>query len=264
MTGARRRATESPNGRTAGRTGRILVAEDEGDVAELIRYTLVKEGYEVTVVVTGADALRQAREAHPDLILLDLMIPQLNGWEVCRRLKQDQATRAIPVIMVTARVEEGDKVLGFEMGADDYVTKPFSTRELVARMKAVVRRSKPPDHEERRDRLKAGDLLIDRQRFEVTVGGQPVGLTPKEFDLLATLVAAPGRVFGRDELLDLVWGQDGFVEPRTVDVHVARLRGKFVTAKLPPPGIDTVRGVGYRFRESEASRAGVSPIVTRS
>ena len=264
MTGARRRATESPNGRTAGRTGRILVAEDEGDVAELIRYTLVKEGYEVTVVVTGADALRQAREAHPDLILLDLMIPQLNGWEVCRRLKQDQATRAIPVIMVTARVEEGDKVLGFEMGADDYVTKPFSTRELVARMKAVVRRSKPPDHEERRDRLKAGDLLIDRQRFEVTVGGQPVGLTPKEFDLLATLVAAPGRVFGRDELLDLVWGQDGFVEPRTVDVHVARLRGKFVTAKLPSPGIDTVRGVGYRFREPEASRAGGSPILTRS
>ena len=264
MTGARRRATESPNGRTAGCTGRILVAEDEGDVAELIRYTLVKEGYEVTVVVTGADALRQAREAHPDLILLDLMIPQLNGWEVCRRLKQDQATRAIPVIMVTARVEEGDKVLGFEMGADDYVTKPFSTRELVARMKAVVRRSKPPDHEEKRYRLKAGDLLIDRQRFEVTVGGQPVGLTPKEFDLLATLVAEPGRVFGRDELLDLVWGQDGFVEPRTVDVHVARLRGKFVTAKLPPPGIDTVRGVGYRFRESEASRAGVSPIVTRS
>ena len=264
MTGARRRATESPNGRTAGRTGRILVAEDEGDVAELIRYTLVKEGYEVTVVVTGADALRQAREAHPDLILLDLMIPQLNGWEVCRRLKQDQATRAIPVIMVTARVEEGDKVLGFEMGADDYVTKPFSTRELVARMKAVVRRSKPPDHEERRDRLKAGDLLIDRQRFEVTVGGQPVGLTPKEFDLLATLVAEPGRVFGRDELLDLVWGQDGFVEPRTVDVHVARLRGKFVTAKLPSPGIDTVRGVGYRFREPEASRAGGSPILTRS
>ena len=257
MIGARRRAAETENGGgpAIARARRILLAEDEKDVAELIRYTLTKEGYDVTLVTNGAEALRQTREIRPDLVLLDLMIPQLNGWEVCRRLKQDAATRAIPVIMVTARVEEGDKVLGFEMGADDYVTKPFSTRELVARIRAVVRRSKPAELETKQHRLKAGDLLIDRHRFEVTVGGRPVPLTPKEFALLATLVAEPGRVFGRDELLDLVWGQDGFVEPRTVDVHVARLRGKFVAAKLPPPGVDTVRGVGYRFREPGEDRS---------
>jgi two-component system alkaline phosphatase synthesis response regulator PhoP len=230
-------------------TARILVAEDERDVAELIRYTLDREGFEVVVATNGADALREARDSRPDLVLLDLMLPQVNGWELCRRLKQDPATRALPVIMLTARSEEGDKVLGFELGADDYVTKPFSTRELVARVRAVVRRARPPGAEERRHRIKVGDLLVDRQRFEVTVGGRAVALTPKEFELLATLAAEPGRVFGRDELLDMVWGRDGFVEPRTVDVHLARLRAKFVAARLPEPGIETVRGVGYRFRE---------------
>ena len=241
--------------------GRVVVAEDERDVAELIRHTLTRERYEVVVAGTGTEALRQARELKPDLILLDLMIPQLNGWEVCRRLKQDPATRAIPVIMVTARAEEGDKVLGFELGADDYVTKPFSTRELVARIRAVVRRSQPADRHAPKTRVEAGDLLIDRQRFEVTMGGRPVELTPKEFQLLVTLASEPGRVFGRDELLDLVWGQDGFVEPRTVDVHLARLRGKFSEAGLPDPGVDTVRGVGYRFRESGPGRR--NGIVTR-
>lgn len=253
------RITGDASEMTAGRSGdaitrrptaRILVAEDERDVAELIRYTLAREGFEVVVATNGADALRQARDSRPDLVLLDLMLPQVNGWELCRRLKQDPATRGLPVIMVTARAEEGDKVLGFEVGADDYVTKPFSTRELVARVRAVVRRTRPVEAEERRNRIKVGDLLIDRQRFEVTVGGRPVGLTPKEFELLATLAAEPGRVYGRDELLDLVWGRDGFVEPRTVDVHLARLRAKFVTARLPEPAIETVRGVGYRYRES--------------
>jgi DNA-binding response OmpR family regulator len=229
---------------------RVLVAEDERDVAELIRYTLAREGFDVILASNGADALRLVRENLPDLVLLDLMLPQVNGWELCRRLKQDPATRALPVIIVTARAEEGDKVLGFEVGADDYVTKPFSTRELVARVRAVVRRTRPPETEERRLRIKVGDLVVDRQRFEVTVGGRAVGLTPKEFELLATLAAEPGRVYGRDELLDLVWGRDGFVEPRTVDVHLARLRAKFVAARLPEPGIETVRGVGYRYRES--------------
>ena len=245
-----RRPAEGPGRRPA---ARVLVAEDERDVAELIRYTLTREGFEVIIATNGADALRQAQEARPDLVLLDLMLPQVNGWELCRRLKQDPATRAVPVIMLTARSEEGDKVLGFELGADDYVTKPFSTRELVARVRAVVRRTRPPETEERRHRIKVGDLLVDRQRFEVTVGGQPVGLTPKEFELLATLAAEPGRVYGRDELLDLVWGRDGFVEPRTVDVHLARLRAKFVAARLPEPAIETVRGVGYRYREAGRS-----------
>jgi len=222
--------------------------EDEADVAEMIRYNLGKEGYDVRLAGNGMDALRLAKEAKPDLILLDIMVPQLNGWEICRRLKQDRETVAIPVIMVTGRVEEGDKVLGFEMGADDYVTKPFSPRELLARVRAVTRRGRRGDADGAQV-LRAGDLEIDRQRFEVKMKGRLVELTRKEFDLLATLIRTPGRVFGREDLLDLVWGQDGFVEPRTVDVHVARLRAKFTAARVSEPGIETVRGVGYRFRE---------------
>jgi DNA-binding response OmpR family regulator len=169
---------------------------------------------------------------------------------VCRRLKSDPATQSIPIIMVTGRVEEGDKVLGFELGADDYVTKPFSPRELIARVRAVARRGKSAAASERKLRLRIGDLEIDRERFEVRMSGKPVELTRKEFELLATLVATPGRVFGREELLDLVWGRDGFVEPRTVDVHLARMRGKFLAARLMAPAVETVRGVGYRFREN--------------
>jgi DNA-binding response OmpR family regulator len=251
MAASRRRTTE-PSGAAPGQPlGRVLVVEDEQDVAELIRYNLSKEGYEVRLSGNGADALRQAREARPELILLDIMVPQLNGWEVCRRLKQDPETRGIPVIMVTGRAEEGDKVLGFEMGADDYVTKPFSPRELIARVRAVMRRGQPAGGREAKHYLKAGELEIDRHRFEVKMKGTVVELTRKEFELLAALVGTPGRVFGREELLDLVWGRDGFVEPRTVDVHVARLRAKFTGARLPAPGIETVRGVGYRFRGPE-------------
>ena len=232
--------------------GRILVVEDERDVAELLRYNLAKDGYDVVVAATGSDAVKQAHEVHPDVVLLDIMVPQLNGWEICRRLKQDAETRAIPVIMVTGRVEEGDKVLGFEVGADDYVTKPFSPRELLARIRAVARRGRldPPG---RKTQLKVGDLEIDRQRFEVRMKGRAITLTPKEFELLALLANAPGRVFGRDELLDAVWGRDGFVEPRTVDVHMARLRRKFTAARVPVPGVETVRGVGYRFRDPVTS-----------
>jgi len=231
--------------------GRILVVEDERDVAELIRYNLSREGYDVRVAFNGSDALKRVREARPDVILLDLMVPEVNGWEVCRRIKQDPETRGVQVIMVSGRVEEGDKVLGFEMGADDYVAKPFSPRELLARVRAVLRRGEPTDR--KKHHLRAGELTIDRQRFEVTCQGCPVELTPKEFELLATLVGEEGRVYRRDELLDLIWGQDGFVEPRTVDVHVARLRGKFKTGTLPGLGVETVRGVGYRFREPEKS-----------
>jgi DNA-binding response OmpR family regulator len=231
------------------RLGRVLLVEDEGDVAELIRYNLAKEGYDVVLTANGNEALRLAREHRPDVLLLDIMVPQLNGWEVCRRLKKDPELASIPVIMVSGRVEEGDKVLGFEVGADDYVTKPSSPRELIARVRAVLRRGRQVDAMEKKASLKVGDLEIDRYRFEVRMKNRPVELTPKEFELLATLVGAPGRVFGREELLDLVWGRDGFVEPRTVDVHVARLRGKFAAARLEEPGIETVRGVGYRFRD---------------
>jgi len=247
MAGSRRGGLDKP-GAGAGRVGKVLVVEDEPDVAEMIRYNLGKEGYDVRLAAHGTEALRQVKEARPDVILLDIMVPHLNGWEICRRLKQDRETQAIPVIMVTGRVEEGDKVLGFEMGADDYVTKPFSPRELVARVRAVSRRGRTTEDLTGQP-VRAGDLEIDRQRFEVKMKGRLVELTRKEFDLLAALVRAPGRVFGREELLDLVWGQDGFVEPRTVDVHVARLRAKFLVARASEPGIETVRGVGYRFRE---------------
>jgi DNA-binding response OmpR family regulator len=231
------------------RLGRVLLVEDEPDVAELVRLNLVREGYEVVVAGNGKDALSRAREAQPDVILLDVILPGMDGWDVCRQLRQDPGARTIPVIMVTARVDEGDRVRGFELGADDYVTKPFSPRELVARVRAVLRRSQAAEVAGKRHYLRSGDLEIDRQRFEVRMKGRAIELTPKEFELLATLVGSPGRVFGREELLDLVWGRDGFVEPRTVDVHVARLRAKFVVAKLQPPGIETVRGVGYRLRD---------------
>src|SRR2546422_9645053 len=234
------------------RLGRVLLVEDEQDVAELIRYNLTKEGYDVVLSGNGNDAIRFAREHRPDVILLDIMVPHLNGWEVCRRLKKDPDLAPIPVIMVSGRVEEGDKVLGFEVGADDYVTKPFSPRELIARIRAVLRRGRPADAKEKKASLKAGDLEIDGYRVEVRRRGRQVELTPKEFELLATLVGTPGRVFGREELLDIVWGRDGFVEPRTVDVHVARLRGKFTAAKVEEPGVETVRGVGYRFRDSKS------------
>src|SRR6266851_6036296 len=205
----RRRTSESAPPASPKSGHRVLVVEDEQDVAELIRYNLAKEGYDVALVGNGADALKRARESKPEVILLDIMVPQLNGWEVCRRLKQDPETRGIPVIMVTGRVEEGDKVLGFEMGADDYVTKPFSPRELVARVRAVSRRGRLGEDATSQP-VRAGELEIDRQRFEVKMKGRLVELTRKEFDLLSALVRAPGRVFGREELLDLVWGQDGF------------------------------------------------------
>jgi two-component system alkaline phosphatase synthesis response regulator PhoP len=249
MTSSPRRSPELRNAGSPPPLGTVLVVEDEPDVAELIRYHLAKEGYDVRLAASGGDAVKCAHSLQPDLILLDIMVPQLNGWEVCRRLKQDPETRGLPVIMVTGRVEEGDKVLGFEVGADDYVTKPFSPRELVARVRAVARRGKQTEWPGTVRRLRMGDLQIDRRRFEVTMRGSAVELTRKEFEVLAALVASPGRVFGREELLDLVWGREGFVEPRTVDVHLARLRAKFTSAQLPPPEIETVRGVGYRFRD---------------
>ena len=232
---------------------RILVVEDEQDVAEVLRFHLTKDGYEVVVVPTGTAALKLAHDLRPELILLDIMVPQLNGWDVCRRLKADTETHAIPIIMLTACGEEIDRLLGFELGADDYVTKPFSPRELIARVRAVVRRAGHDAVLDAKTYLRAGDLEIDRHRFEVRMQGKTVELTPREFDLLAVLAGAPGRVFGRGALLDLVWGQDGFVEPRTVDVHLARLRAKFSAADVPMPPIETVRGVGYRLSDDPSS-----------
>ncbi len=235
------------------RAGRVLVVEDERDVAELIRYHLAKDGYAVLVAPTGGEVVRRARDARPDVILLDVMLPQVNGWDVCRQLKEEADTRMIPVILVTGRVDEADKVLGFELGAEDYVTKPFSPRELLARIRAVLRRGATPGARDAQRRLTIGELEIDRDRVAVTLRGRAVVVTPKEFDLLVTLASVPGRVFRRDELLDRVWG-DGFVAPRTVDVHLARLRAKLAAASAGTPPVETVRGVGYRVREPGGAR----------
>ena len=177
-----------------------------------------------------ARALELVDSAAPRLLVLDVGLPgPLDGFDVCRRVRSRPATSSLPILMLTARDDEVDRVLGLELGADDYVTKPFSPRELVARVRAVVRRGRG-DNGERKTHLRIGDLEIDRRRFEVRLQGRVVELTPKEFELLAILAGSPGRVFGREELLDAVWGRDGFVEPRTVDVHVARLRAKFTAA----------------------------------
>jgi DNA-binding response OmpR family regulator len=251
MAAARARTPEPENRPPAPRDRpRALVVEDEPDVAALIEHHLGGEGYDVTIVDNGADAIRVAHERPHDLVVLDLMIPRLNGWEVCRRLRQSPETAGVPIVMVTGRAEEGDKILGFELGADDYLTKPFSPRELVARVRAIARRRRQ-DAAGRRH-IAIGPLEIDRDRFEVRMKGRAVDLTRIEFELLAVLAGSPGRVFGREALLDLVWGRAQYVEPRTVDVHFARLRAKFTAARLPVPPVEAVRGVGYRYREARS------------
>ena len=222
---------------------RVLIVEDEPDIRELLVFHLEREGYQITKARSGVEAVRLAHTAPPDLVLLDLMLPEMDGLEVCRRLRRDPVTQAIPIVMLTARGDEVDRVLGLELGADDYVVKPFSPRELVARIRAVLRRARPLPGVAP---LTAGRLSIDPAAHTVTVGGAPVTLTRKEFDLLRALVEARGRVLSREFLLDHVWGYTaaGEIESRTVDVHVRRLR-----QKLGPEGrrIGTVTGVGYRL-----------------
>ena len=222
---------------------RVLIVEDEPDIRELVVHHLKREGYQVAAAASGEEALRQVREAPPDLVLLDLMMPAMDGLEVCRRLRQDPATAALPIVMLTAKGDEVDRVLGLEIGADDYVVKPFSPKELLARVRAVLRRSRPAPGAAP---VTIGSLTIDSGTHTVSVGGDVAALTPKEFDLLRALVDARGRVLSRDFLLDRVWGYSraSEIESRTVDVHVRRLR-----VKLGPEGrrILTIKGVGYRL-----------------
>lgn len=220
----------------------ILIVEDEKDIVKMLDYNLKKEGYKVIVADDGEDALDLAKSKSPDLILLDLMLPGLDGLEVCKELKNERKTRPIPVIMLTAKAQESDKVIGLELGADDYVTKPFSPRELIARIKAVLRRGK----EKLPEVIKIGDLGLDFSKIEVTVKGRPVELTSKEFELLKTLIQAKGRVLSRDYLLDNVWGFNHAIEieTRTVDVHIRTLRKKLKSAAKY---IITVKNYGYRF-----------------
>jgi DNA-binding response OmpR family regulator len=222
----------------------VLLVEDERDIADLVRYHVEKAGMRVVYAADGGTALRLARAELPDVVVLDLMLPGLDGLEVCRQLRREAATRRLPIIMLTARGEEVDRVVGLELGADDYVVKPFSPRELIARIRAVLRRSDGPVPEPT-GRV-TGELQVDEARHAVTVGGRPVELTAKEFGLLAALMRADGRVLGREQLLETVWGYGNAaeIESRTVDVHVRRLR-----AKLGPEArrIVTVKAVGYRF-----------------
>jgi two-component system alkaline phosphatase synthesis response regulator PhoP len=235
---------------------KVLIIEDERDVGELLAYNLSREGYQPFLAQEGTVGLQRSRECQPDLIILDLMLPGLDGWEVFRRLKRERATVHTPVIMLTARGDETDRVLGLELGADDYVTKPFSPRELMARIKAVLRRKDSEKDRSSPEVIQSGQLRIDRGRFEVTVNGRPTALTTKEFELLYALAANRGRVLTRDRLLDLVWGQEDFVEPRTVDVHITRLRAKLAGPSGSERYIETVRGIGYRFREHPMEGAG--------
>jgi DNA-binding response OmpR family regulator len=223
---------------------KILVVEDEPDVVEMLKRQLDRSGeYSTIVAVDGVGGLQFARSEAPALIVLDLMLPGMTGLEVCRLLKSGEATRQIPIIMLTAKAEEVDRIVGLEFGADDYVTKPFSPRELVLRIGAILRRAETPQTERM---LSAGDLLIDLERHEVRARGKLLTLTAVEFKLLSTLVQRRGRVQARDRLLQDVWGYDVAIDTRTVDTHVRRLR-----EKLGQRGelIETVRGFGYRFRE---------------
>jgi phosphate regulon transcriptional regulator PhoB len=223
----------------------ILVIEDEADLVELISYNLKKEGFNVDSAMDGETALSKIKKGRYDLVVLDLMLPGIQGMELCRILRSDPKTETLPIIMLTAKGEEVDKILGLEMGADDYITKPFSPRELVARVKAVLRRSlEKPSVEEV---LKAGELVIDKERYTVTIKGKPVKLSAKEFKLLLFLAERKGKVFNRERLLDAVWSDESFVEPRTVDVHVRRLRSQIEEDPAHPKYIKTLRGIGYFF-----------------
>jgi len=228
---------------------RILVVDDETDIVELIAYNLALEGYEIRKAGDGETALAIIRKEKPALIILDLMLPGIKGLDVCRAVRRDRATEAIPIIMLTAKGEDTDKVVGLEMGADDYMTKPFSVRELTARVRAVLRRSESRPHREAEpvETFAAGDIFLDYAACTVAVAGKKIELGPTEYRLLTFFTRHPGRVYSRDQLLERVWGDETFVEPRTVDVHISRLRAAIEKDKENPEYILTVRGLGYKF-----------------
>ncbi|MGU3494782.1 phosphate regulon transcriptional regulator PhoB [Xanthobacteraceae bacterium A53D] len=224
---------------------RILIIEDEEPLTLLLRYNLESEGYAVDNVARGDEAETRLRESVPDLVILDWMLPGLSGIELCRRLRTRPETERLPVIMLTARGEETERVRGLATGADDYVVKPFSVPELLARVRALLRRAKP---EHVATLLRAGDIELDRETHRVHRSGREIHLGPTEFRLLEFLMQSPGRVFSREQLLDGVWGQDVYIDERTVDVHVGRLRKAINRGRQPDP-IRTVRGAGYSFNE---------------
>ncbi|MGE5632868.1 MAG: response regulator [Caulobacteraceae bacterium] len=234
---------------------RILVIEDEINIQELLKYNLEKNGYKVTVVENGTDGLEEALRNVPDLILLDIMLPGLDGLEICKRLRMDKSTKKVPIFMLTARSEELDKVLGLELGADDYITKPFSVKELIARIRAAMRRIGDDTDGETAKAvdnliLSIRDIEIDCEKYEVRQAGEKVVLTLKEFELLKMLVENKGKVMTRDFLLEKIWGYDYMGETRTVDVHIRHLRQKIHDEEGSNQLIETIRGVGYRINSA--------------
>ncbi len=227
---------------------KILIVEDERDIVDLLRYNLKQENFEVDVVRNGADVLPRAVDNPPDLILLDLMLPEVDGLIVCRLLKNDPRTKKIPIIMLTAKTDEQDRVTGLELGADDYITKPFSPREVVLRINAVLRRLNTGNNDEDENQIETHGVVIDLNRHQVLTDDGAIDLTATEFKLITLFAKSPGRVFNRDILMDVIWEQEYYGIDRTVDTHVSRLRRKL--GKLGKH-IETVYGVGYRLKEEK-------------
>jgi len=230
---------------------RILVVDDEMHIVELIKYNLESNGYKVYTAYDGREALKVVENKDVDLIVLDLMLPDIEGIEVCKTLKKRHETSRIPIIMLTAKGEEFDKILGLELGADDYMTKPFSVRELMVRVKVILRRSAAETEDS--DISKIGNLIIDTLKHEVLKNGVKLDLTLKEFELLRLLIANKGKVLTRDSLLDRIWGYEYYGETRTVDVHIRHLRQKVEDDDKNPKYIETIRGIGYRFNDTDES-----------
>lgn len=230
---------------------RILVVDDESDIRDLLSYNLIKEGFAVAMAPDGNTALEMVKHERFDLVVLDLMLPNISGIDVCKIFRAEPKLADLPVLMLTAKGEEIDRIVGLEVGADDYMTKPFSPRELVARIKAILRRTALPVRSVPADAevpvLHIRDIIIDREEYTVTVHDRPVKLSATEFKLLLYLAERPKKIFGREHLLDAVWGNDVYVEPRTVDVHVRRLRAKIEEDPNEPVYIKTMRGIGYFF-----------------
>lgn len=228
---------------------KILLVEDETDLIKLLKYNLEKEGFKVSYATDGSVALAEIRREAPDVVVLDLMLPGLDGLEVCRQLRRSDRFARIPILILSARSEEADRIVGLELGADDYVTKPFSMREVVARVRALLRRNEPA--ETHRTKVQRGEIVIDPIAHSVRVAGHAVELSALEFRLLHHLASHAGMVFSRDQLLDSVWGNDRSVTPRSVDVYIRRIREKIEAAPQNPAYVQTVHGVGYRFALKE-------------
>jgi phosphate regulon transcriptional regulator PhoB len=230
---------------------KILIVDDEKDIVDLISYNLEKEGFAALRAYDGESALKLVDAKRPDLVILDLMLPGMRGLEVCKFIRKSPENETLPIIMLTAKGEQVDKILGLEMGADDYLTKPFNVRELIARIHAVLRRAEASPDSDKKEQFTYKGLRFDYRSYDVAVDGEKIDLGPTELKLLRFLTRHPGRVYTRDQLLDYVWGDETFVEPRTVDVHISRLRVAIEKDKDKPQYILTVRGIGYKFADTK-------------